>query len=44
MLFPDPWPKKKPIAWMTAITEKAIPTAPDALVLIFPIKNVSAIL
>ena len=31
--FSDPWPKKKPTAWITAIRENTTPTAPVALLL-----------
>jgi hypothetical protein len=31
--LPEPWPKKKPTAWITAIRENTTPTAPVALLL-----------
>ena len=31
MWFPEPWPKVKPMAWMTAIRGRATPTAAVAL-------------
>ena len=43
MKLPEPWPKKKPTAWMMAMREKATPMAPVALLLcILPTKKVSA--
>ncbi len=45
MKFPLPWPKKKPMAWITAIRENTTPTAPVALSLSnIPTKKVSAML
>ena len=45
--FPEPWPNKKPSAWMTAIIGKTMPTAAVACVGftgIRPTKYVSAVL
>ena len=42
MTLPAPWPSMKPMAWMTAIRLDTTPTAPDALVEIWPTKKVSA--
>ena len=42
--MPEPWPQKKPKAWIIAISGKTTPTAAVALVLILPTKKVSAIL
>jgi hypothetical protein len=33
MVLPEPWPKKKPTAWIMAIRENTTPTAPVALLL-----------
>ena len=45
MKLPEPWPKKKPTAWITAIRENTTPTAPVALLLrSIPTKKVSAML
>ena len=30
MELPEPWPKKKPVAWIIAISGSATPTAPVA--------------
>ena len=37
-VLPEPWPKVKPMAWMTAIRGRATPTAAVALVPICPTK------
>ena len=42
MMVPAPWPSIKPSAWMMAIRLETTPTAPDALVEIWPTKKVSA--
>ena len=42
MMLPAPCPSIKPMAWMTAIRLDTTPTAPDALVEIWPTKKVSA--
>ena len=42
--LPPPWPKKKPMACMMVITEKATPTAPDCEVPSRPMNQVSAML
>ena len=44
MWLPEPWPKKKPIAWITAMSDTAEPTAATAEVSSRPTKNVSAML
>jgi len=35
---PEPMPTVKPAAWMMAMMEKTIPTAPEALVLLWETK------
>ena len=42
MMLPEPWPSIKPSAWIMAIRLETMPTAPDALVEIWPTKKVSA--
>ena len=41
MELPAPLPKKNPMAWITVITLKAMPMAPDCAVPRRPMKNVS---
>ena len=42
MMLPEPWHSMKPSAWRMAIRLETMPTAPDALVEIWPTKKVSA--
>lgn len=43
-VLPEPWPKKNPVAWITAMTGKATPTAATLAVSSRPTNQASATL